>query len=145
MKKISEINSIGANHKVFLGGTCGNTTWRDTIIPKLKIQYFNPVVEDWTYDCIAEEYRQKNELCDIHLYVITPQLKGVFSIAELIQSSLTKGKITVLYIMNKDKDENSTWSKEMKSSLSEVSNLAKSDGAIICTSLTNVVETLNNL
>ena len=144
MKKISEINSV-TSHKVFLGGTCCKTTWRDTIMPKLKIQYFNPVVEDWTPECIEEEYRQKNELCDIHLYVLTPQLKGVFSIAELIQSSLTEGKITVLYIMNTDKDDDSTWSKEMKSSLDEVSNLAETDGAMICTSLTNVVDTLNNL
>ena len=143
MKKISEINSM--SHKVFLGGTCCNTTWRDNIIPKLKIQYFNPVVDNWTPDCIKEEYKQKNDLCDIHLYVITPQLKGVFSIAEIIQSCLTEGKTTVLYIMNKDMDDDSTWSKEMKSSLSEVRNLAKTDGAIICDNLTNVVDTLNNL
>lgn len=142
MKKISEIN---AKHKVFLGGTCCKTTWRDKIIPKLTINYFNPVVEDWTPECIEEEYRQKNDLCDIHLYVITPQLKGVFSIAEIIQSCNTKDKTTVLYIMEKDEDDNSTWSKEMSKSLSEVSNLAQTDGAIICTSLDDVVQKLNNL
>lgn len=30
--------------KVFLGGTCNDTTWRDKIIPYLKIDYFNPIV-----------------------------------------------------------------------------------------------------
>jgi hypothetical protein len=33
----------------------------------------------------------------------------------------------------------------MSKSLSEVSNLAQTDGAIICTSLDDVVQTLNNL
>lgn len=32
--------------KVFLGGTCNESTWRDKIIPELLIDYFNPIVED---------------------------------------------------------------------------------------------------
>ena len=34
--------------KVFLGGTCAGSKWRDNIIPQLKCEYFNPVVDDWT-------------------------------------------------------------------------------------------------
>ncbi len=34
--------------KVFLGGTCNESTWRDRLIKLLKINYFNPVVKDWT-------------------------------------------------------------------------------------------------
>lgn len=37
--------------KIFLGGTCNESTWRDRVIKKLKIDYFNPVVEDWTPEC----------------------------------------------------------------------------------------------
>ena len=37
------------NNKVFLGGTCNNSTWRDELIPQLKIDYFNPVVETKRY------------------------------------------------------------------------------------------------
>jgi len=33
--------------RVFLGGTCNNSKWRDVLIPRLKIDYFNPVVDDW--------------------------------------------------------------------------------------------------
>jgi hypothetical protein len=36
---------------VFLGGTCNNSKWRDILIPKLKVSYFNPVVENWTPEC----------------------------------------------------------------------------------------------
>jgi hypothetical protein len=34
--------------KVFLGGTCNESLWRDKLIKLLKIEYFNPVVPDWT-------------------------------------------------------------------------------------------------
>ena len=62
--------------KVFLGGTCNESTWRDDLIKKLEIDYFNPVVEDWTEECMAEEIRQR-ESCDYCLYVITPRMTGV--------------------------------------------------------------------
>jgi len=32
--------------KIFLGGTCNESTWRNRIIPMLEIDYFNPVVDD---------------------------------------------------------------------------------------------------
>ena len=38
----------------FLGGTCAETTWRNELMPLLDdkgIEYFNPVVEDWTEEC----------------------------------------------------------------------------------------------
>ena len=34
--------------KVFLGGTCNDSLWREELIKKLEIDYFNPVVDDWT-------------------------------------------------------------------------------------------------
>jgi len=33
--------------KVYLGGTC-NSTWRKSIIHRLKIDYYNPIVTNWT-------------------------------------------------------------------------------------------------
>lgn len=88
--------------KIFLGGTCNGSTWRERLIPMLTTEYFNPVVEDWTPECQAEEIRQKNEVCDIHLYVITPKMKGVFSIAETIESAMTEGKRCVFCILGID-------------------------------------------
>ena len=68
--------------KVFLGGTCNESTWRDKLIKMLEIDYFNPVVDDWTEECYQEELRQR-KICDYCLYVITPRMKGVYSIAEV--------------------------------------------------------------
>ena len=66
--------------KVFLGGTCNNTTWRDELIKKLKIDYFNPVVDDWNEEAYRREL-QEREICDFCLYTITPKMTGVYSIA----------------------------------------------------------------
>ncbi len=80
--------------KVFLGGTCNETTWRDELEGKLRIDYFNPVVEDWDDEVYENELREKEE-CDIMLIHITPKMTGVFSIAEVVESALTKECITV--------------------------------------------------
>lgn len=34
--------------KVFLGGTCNGSKWREELIPLLQVGYFNPVVDEWT-------------------------------------------------------------------------------------------------
>ena len=74
----------------FLGGTCAETTWRNELMPLLDdkgIEYFNPVVEDWTEECQAIEEDEKNNKCNVHMYCITPEMQGVYSIAEIIHSA----------------------------------------------------------
>ncbi|HFD2033409.1 TPA: nucleoside 2-deoxyribosyltransferase domain-containing protein [Clostridium perfringens] len=87
--------------KVFLGGTCARTVWRRELIKLLKIDYFNPVVKDWTEECMAEERRQR-EICDFCLYVITPSMKGVYSIAEVIDDSNKRPERTVFCVLEKE-------------------------------------------
>ena len=90
--------------RVFLGGTCGGSTWRNQIIPMLEkagINYFDPVVSDWTPDCKAEELRQR-KICDVLLYVITPKMKGVYSIAEVVQDSCFSPEKTVMVLLEDD-------------------------------------------
>ena len=77
--------------KWFLGGTCGKTQWRDELIPileKRNIDYFNPLIRGrgWIKSDEENEYIEKNEKCNVHCYVITPEIKGVFSIAEIVNS-----------------------------------------------------------
>ena len=85
--------------KIFLGGTCNNSTWRKQIEDNVQVQMFNPVVEDWNEECQAIEMDEKAHKCDIHLYVITSQMTGVFSIAEVIDSVHTPGKCTILHVL----------------------------------------------
>lgn len=89
------------DYKIFLGGTCNNSTWRDSFVRMLNqnIKYFNPVVKDWTSEHQIIENNEKENKCNIHLYVITCDMIGSFSIAEAVQSSLTKGKITIFHVI----------------------------------------------
>ena len=87
--------------RVFLGGTCNGSDWRDRLIPLLRIGYYNPVVEDWTPECQAEEVRQR-ETCDFVLYCITPRMTGVYSIAEAVDDSNKRPERTVFCVLGRD-------------------------------------------
>ena len=115
-------------NKVFLGGTCNGSTWRDKLIPMLTVNYFNPVVEDWTPECQKEEIWQKSIICDIHLYVITPKMKGVFSIAEAIESAMTEEKKCVFCILGVDGNEE--FDKSQIESLEAVGSMVERHGGI---------------
>ena len=91
--------------KIFLGGTIGKKDWRQILIPfleKYNIDYFNPVLPqevDWTEEARINEEMQK-KICNIHLYVITPEMKGIYSIAEAVQSSNSSENITIICFLN---------------------------------------------
>lgn len=103
MKKISK--------RVFLGGTCNESSWRNLIIPMLTIDYFNPVVDDWTEDCMKRELEERKS-CDYCLYTITPKMIGVYSIAEVVDDSNKRPEKTVLVLLRDDanlKFDDSQW------------------------------------
>jgi len=87
--------------KVFLGGTCNNSKWRDELIPELKrrgIEYFNPVVSDWTPECQELENRIKADPNTINLFYITHDMTGVYSIAEVVDCSNKRPDTTVFAV-----------------------------------------------
>ena len=87
--------------KVFLGGTCNDSKWRNRLIPELKIDYFNPVVSDWTKAAQQEEIKQRKE-CDVCLYTITSKMTGVYSIAEVVDDSNKRPSKTILIVLRDD-------------------------------------------
>jgi hypothetical protein len=111
--------------KIFLGGTCNESTWRDQLIPYLKIDCFNPVVEDWTPECQDEEIRQR-QTCDVVLYMITPKMTGVYAIAEVVDDSNKRPKKTIFVVLRKDGDKEFTES-QMRS-LDMVSKMVDFNG-----------------
>lgn len=142
--------------KVFLGGTCNGSTWRDDLIKSLKIEFFNPVVPDWTEECYQEELRQR-ELCDYCLYVITPLMTGVYSIAEVVDDSNKRPEKTVFVILDKDVrkvknsdgfnsyiDEVPAWfEKAQMKSLQAVAKMVELNGAKVFNDLPSLAEYLN--
>lgn len=125
--------------KVFLGGTCAGRDWRSELIPLLKINYFNPIVDNWTEENKKEENRQK-EICDYNLYVITEGMSGVYSIAEVVEDSIKKpnGTIFCIDIRNIKVDE------EVMNSINAVKDMVIDNGAYHFDSLNDVANFLNS-
>ena len=124
--------------KVFLGGTCNESTWRNKLIPLLEekgIEYYNPVVEDWTPEHQQEEYRQK-EICDVHLYLITKKMKGVFSIAEAVASCQDASKLILFVFANFDGE----FDEGERKSLDAVGNLIVKLGGAYHTGINTIEE-----
>lgn len=126
--------------KVFLGGTCNESQWREELISMLSIDYFNPVVEDWTPECMEEEIRQRG-VCDYCLYTITPRMMGLYSIAEVVDDSNKRPQKTVLCILKKDGEL--TFSKGQIKSFGQVARMVKSNGGQCFYNLNDVAKYLN--
>lgn len=126
---------------MFLGGTCNNSTWRDELIPMLTIDYFNPVVEDWTEECIAEEIKQREE-CDYCLYVIT-SAASVYSIAEVVDDSNKRPEKTVLCFV--DLNDGIAFSEAEAKLLTQVALMVTDNSGVYCSDLRMVANRLNSV
>jgi hypothetical protein len=126
--------------KVFLGGTCNGSQWRADLIKKLKIEYFDPVVDDWTPEAQEEEIRQR-ESCDFCLYVITPKMTGVYSIAEAVDDSNKRPEKTVFCFLEKDGDKE--FEAHQIKSLRQVGKMIDQNGGVWCNDLETVSFFLN--
>jgi hypothetical protein len=136
--------------KIFLGGTCNGSFWRDDLIKMLKIDYFNPVVPDWTEECMAEELKQR-EICDYCLYTITPLMSGVYSIAEVVDDSNKRPENTIFCLLKEDVELDSMGFYSVKKatkgqikSLDQVGKMVERNGGKYFTSLEDVAEYVNN-
>lgn len=127
--------------KVFLGGTCAESTWRDRLIPMLKIGYFNPVVPDWTEECYQRELKERAE-CNYCLYVITPRMQGVYSIAEVIDDSNKRPEKTVFCFLLTD--GNQMFDGGQAKSLQKVGQMVKRNGGKWLRSLEEIAEFVND-
>jgi hypothetical protein len=133
-------------YDVFLGGTTNNSKWRDEFLKLIKesdktIKCFNPVVENWTPECIDLENFVKYH-SKYHVYVLTPRMLGVYSIAEMCESVHDKTKNTYFYIKDDDIDDDGNdikWEGHMKHSLAATANLLVSHGAFKADSMEKLV------
>ena len=138
--------------KVFLGGTCNESKWREALIPLLKIDYFNPVVEDWTPECQEEERKQRAE-CDFVLYVIAPLMMGVYSIAEVIDDSNKRPEKTIFCLLESDFSQDPMYLRGMEhkveftkgqlKSLRQVFEMVNRNGGISFNGLDEVAKYIN--
>lgn len=127
--------------KVFLGGTVNGSTWRDELITRLKVDYFNPVVTEWDEAARLREIEER-ENCDFCLYVLTPRMEGVYSVAEVTDDSFKKNDKTIYCYLPTDGDLKFT-----EKQLVQLERLGKKvlkNGAIWKRSLDEVADFLNS-
>jgi len=127
--------------KVFLGGTCNESDWRNQIIPMLKFEYFNPVVDDWTENCMKQEILER-ETCDFCLYTITPKMIGTYSIAEVVDDSNKRPQKTIFILLRDDMTYH--FNKSQWKSLNSVAKMVKQNGAKVFDSLKEAANYMNS-
>ena len=128
------------NKKVFLGGTCNGSQWREILKPKLTIDYYDPVVPHWNEEAYQRELREREE-CDYCLYVITPKMVGFYSVAEVIDDSNKRPNKTVFCTI--DKDEDAMFSKKQVNSLLAIGRMVQMNGGHWLINLDDVALFLN--
>ncbi len=131
-------------NRVFLGGTCNESNWRNEIIDRLKIDYFNPVVDDWNDECYKRELYEK-EVCKYLLFVITPRMTGVYSIAEVIDCSNKFPERTIFCYLPEDDSNGEYYEFDygQRLSLDRVGEMVVNNGGYWCETLDDVITLLN--
>ena len=129
--------------RVFMGGTCQGFDWRNVLEDRFKddknVELYNPVVDDWTCDKVREENEYK-EIAEINLFVITPYMEGVYSIAEVVDLSNKKPENLVFAYIDHfvDGKEIRDFTSKMKHSLAVTAKLITKNGGVVFTSLDDV-------
>ena len=83
--KTQKSSSSSPSYDVFLGGSCGATTWRaDVAVPYLRahgITFFNPQQSNWVPEMIELEHQAK-QTSSVVLMVLSEQTRNVVSMIE---------------------------------------------------------------
>lgn len=126
--------------KVFLGGTCSGWKWRNELQSLLKCDFYNPIVKNWSEKDRLREIHER-ETSDYVLYGITNGIKGVYSIAEVVDDSNKRPEKTLF--LNLYKEDDRQFTKQMSHSLKAVENLLKENGVKCFDTIESVVNFLN--
>lgn len=126
--------------KVFLGGTCTGWKWRDKLQPLLKCDYYNPIVKNWSEEDRLREVHER-ETSDYVLYGITNDIKGVYSIAEIVDDSNKRPEKTLF--LNLYQEDEREFTKQMSHSLKAVEKLLEENRAKCFDSIEDAAEFLN--
>lgn len=135
--------------KVFLGGTCEGYDWRKELISLLdsdKVDAFNPIVDDWNEEAQRKELEER-ETTDFCLYTITPDMKGCYSIAEVVDDSNKRPEKTLFLVISNVKDyekkESVEFGPKMMKSLEAVKAMVVRNGGRVFDSIEEVAFFLN--
>ncbi len=127
--------------KVFLGGTVNGSKWRDYVIERLQIDYFDPVVKEWN-DAAYQRELHEREHCDFCLYVLTPKMTGVYAVAEVVDDSNKRPDKTLFCVL--EEDEGEVFTPHQKKAMDAVGKMVQKNGAKIFKKLDTLIAFLNS-
>lgn len=131
--------------KVFLGGTCGSSTWREELIPQLgeNIEYFNPQLPPGAWNQEAQKVEDfHRETDDICLYVITPEGEGFYSFVEVTDDSNKRPDQTVLCVLESANGKN--FEGHTKKCSLKTMKLVAQNGVVVLDNLEDLATYLNS-
>lgn len=127
---------------IFLGGTCNDSQWRESLIPLLTKPYFNPIVEVYSEESQQQEQLYKEQAA-VNLYVITPKQTGFYSFAEMMANAIKDPKRTVIGILNEDGDQ--SWDDNQLKSIEAIKRLVEAESAVsVLDSLESIASECNS-
>merc|ERR1719352_226069 len=81
---------------VFLGGSCNPTVWRTLeaipILERESVSFYNPQVEDWSPELLAQEQHAKQH-ATVLLFVIDAETRALMSMLEATELIATGRKV----------------------------------------------------
>lgn len=125
-------NNKETRKEIFLGGT-STVDWRERFIQLWKksdsdkvkeFKLFNPIVPDWNEECVKKENEVK-ENAKLNLFLVTPDQKGPFTYAEVIECCHLRGKVFFAVI-----DNNNLFDSSFRKSLDNIGKIVEKYGGI---------------
>ena len=132
-----------ARTRVYLGGTCNGSTWREALIALLntkRVDFFNPVVLEWTKAAQQREIRERKK-CDYCLYVLTPLMVGFYGAVEAALDSVAQPQKVLFCVL--DEDGGQVWNEHNHKSLQSMKQMIRDRGCRIFDDLKQVADFLN--
>jgi len=125
--------------KVSLQGKSNGSLWKEEFIKMLKIDHVDLGERNRS---LIDFHNEDKELCNFHLYVLTPNTINFYSIAELIDDSNKSPEKTMYVHYSTDRDKR--FNKEQVESLYQITEMVKSNGGRVFFTLNCVATFLNN-
>ncbi len=121
--------------RVFLGGTMGNP-WRQQLINMLDVDYFDPTVDNWTQEHQVNESKERAR-CTHLLYVLTSEMQGVYTVAEVVDDSNKRSARTILCVLPDG------FTDHQLKSLEAVKAMVRGNGSVVLDTIDAVANYLN--
>lgn len=110
------------------------------MIPRLKVDFFNPVVTEWDEKAYQKELYER-EHCDFCLFVITPLMEGYYGLAEVIDDSYKKTDRTIFCYLHREGEY--AFSPQQIQGLQHAAMVVKQNGGLVFDTLQQVIDYLN--